>query len=427
VNAHGIGHDGVEIAEVFRELLDLYLHLCGRGAGMLLRVGYHQGHHVAVAIDLVFAQHPAAGHHDGRALVHLALGHHVGAARGLDVHVGYDLDNAWHPFGCGAVNLEDPGMVRDPGLHEGCVKGSRRHLEFLVVAIVGQAADFGQRRRADHGLAIKFPIFGRLEGKVFHCLFAAHDFGGGHHGVDDLLVARAAADVEVLLKPVTHLFARGAAVFEEQGIGGHDKSRGAKTALHRSEMHKGRLQGMEVGRCADALDGQYLAVLLDVANLGDTGAHELAVQYHRARATDPTVATDLGACQPHAAQHIRQRIRFRIADKDAIRAIDVQPHLVQFHVSPPWTRFFVEPSPKQKAASLRGNEMPPTPRQTEQKKCQSSKRQCELQTGRVISFPNTGGVTVSHHTQCSTPMGIQHADRPGESEMYEISGPAGRL
>ena len=103
------------------------------------------------------------------------------------------------------------------GQHDGQVGDALRHLQGDVIAVVGQAGDFGQSGRA---AGWRGPVDLRLAlevvGDVGHGLLAAHDLGGGHDRVHQGLVARAAADVVVVLEPVAHLFAAWGGVLGQQ-------------------------------------------------------------------------------------------------------------------------------------------------------------------------------------------------------------------
>src|SRR6185295_15833498 len=88
---------------------------------------------------------------------------------------------------------------------------------------------------------------------------------GGLNGVDDVLVAGAAA--EVALDTLADLALRWPGVLVQQVDGRHDDARRAVTALKAMFLPKALLQGMQLTVLRQALDGHDLgAVSLDREN-----------------------------------------------------------------------------------------------------------------------------------------------------------------
>ncbi len=125
--------------------------------------------------------------------------------------MGDDLVDARHLLGFGEVNpLDNP--VGDFGLDQcqaGCIG---RHLQGNIRAVIPGPGHLGQGRRP--GIAGPDDlVVSRLEEEVFFLHFTPHDLGGIHDGVDQGLIAGAAADVPVDLEPAPDLLPAGVGVF----------------------------------------------------------------------------------------------------------------------------------------------------------------------------------------------------------------------
>src|SRR5712692_4028675 len=113
---------------------------------------------------------------------------------------------------------------------------------------------------------------------------------GGLYGVDDVLIARAAAQVAV--ESVPDLFLGGLWIALEQLPGGHDHARRAETALQGMLVPESLLDGMQMAIGGEALDGQHLAAVgLD----GEHGAglYSVAVERHGAGPANGSLAPDV--------------------------------------------------------------------------------------------------------------------------------------
>ena len=326
VDALGIRHGGFEEVHVGRQLFDVHLYLGGSRAGMLLGVGDREGDHVAVAVDDVVCQNLAGRHSDGAALVEVGFGHDVAAA-GVEQVLGEDdLRHAGHLLGFGNVYLEDLGVMGELRLDHGDMEGVGRHLELLIVAVIGETADLGERGGTHERLAVVLAVLGHLDLDVGYRALAAHNSGSVHDGVDDLLVAGAAADVLVLSEPVADFLACGVVVLDQQSIGGDHEARRAETALDGAVVHKGDLDRVQMVRGTDTLHRDNFAVLFDASDLSCAGADQLAVEQHRAGTADTDAAANLNAGAAESSEHVRQRFGERIAHKHSVDAVNVQPH-----------------------------------------------------------------------------------------------------
>jgi len=104
-------------------------------------------------------------------------------------------------------------VVRDLRLHHHDVQRVLGHLQLDVVAVVADARHLRERRRPHERLAVILLVLGHLHLDVLDRALPAQHLRRVHDRVDDLPVARAAADVAVLLKPIPHVFAAGALIF----------------------------------------------------------------------------------------------------------------------------------------------------------------------------------------------------------------------
>src|SRR6476469_2161811 len=116
----------------------------------------------------------------------------------------------------------------------------------------------------------------------------------GEHGIDDVVVARAAA--EVALEPVADFLLTGVRVLLEQVRGAHDHAGSAVAALKPVLLVERPLHGVQLAVPRKPLDRR---------DLGAIGLHRehgarldgLAVDVHRAGAARRGVTTDVGAGQ----------------------------------------------------------------------------------------------------------------------------------
>ena len=266
---------------------------------MGLGVGGNDGDGVTELEDLLVAQDrtiPAVTlvverQHDEAVDAVLAAGSH-------DILGGDDLLNAGHLLSRGGVNALDQ-RVADLGLHQRQTQGALGHLQGVVRAEVPGAGDLLGGGGTDV-LGANDGVAGGLENQVFLGDLAPDDPGSVHHGVHERLIAGAAAQVAVLLEPVANLFTGGRGVVIKQYLGGHDEAGGAEAALSAAVGHPGHLQGMQVGQGADAFDGRDLCAVLDLAQLGQAGAGDLAVYDDVTGAAVALAAADLTAGEQQA-------------------------------------------------------------------------------------------------------------------------------
>ena len=106
----------------------------------------------------------------------------------------------------------------------------------------------------------------------------------------------------------------------------------AEAALGSAVGDPGLLQGMQVLRSADALDGGDLAELVHPFHLLGAGAHHLTVHDDRAGPADAGAAAHFDAGEAHAAENLRQGVLLRVADDEPFDPVDLQAHSCEFHV-----------------------------------------------------------------------------------------------
>ncbi len=321
VDLDGVVGHGVECVHVGRQLLELDLDLGDRRQGLLRGVGADDGQSVAVLEHFRVAEDrpfPAVGEH----VVGVA-DEAVDAVLALDVPVRDDLEDARHLLGLGDVDGEHVG-VRHVRVDDGAEQGARRHLELVVGAVVDCAGDLGEGRRSREARVPDVAVGRNLVLELFSGHLAAQHLGGVDDGVDERLVAGAAAHVGVLLPPVADLFAGRVGVLVEKRLRRDDEPGRAVAALGAAVEDPGELQGVEpVGR-ADALDGRDLRFRRHALHGRRARAHDLAVQDHRTRAALALAAGHLGAGQAGLmADHVGQLLR-RIAHDGGRYAVDAE-------------------------------------------------------------------------------------------------------
>ena len=170
------------------------------------------------------------------------------------------------------------------------------HLERVVGAEVPGAGDLLGRGGTDV-LGALDAVAGGLEDQVFLAHLTAQHGGGVHDGVDQRLVAGAAAEIALLVEPVADLLTGGAGIVLEQDLRADDEARRAEAALRAAVGHPGDLQGMHVAQGADTLDGGDLGAVGNSAHLVDAGLGDLAVHDDVAGAAVAFAAADLAAGQ----------------------------------------------------------------------------------------------------------------------------------
>ncbi len=125
----------------------------------------------------------------------------------------------------------------------------------------------------------------------------------------------------------------GIGVAHEQPLGGHDEARRAEPALHARIGDEGLLQGMEVLRGTNPLDGFHARVCPYMLHLFDAGPRHLPVQQKRAGAALPRAAADFRPGESEAADDVGKGILFRIAEDVPVDAVDIQGDTLNGHVS----------------------------------------------------------------------------------------------
>ena len=136
--------------------------------------------------------------------------------------------------------------------------------------------------------------------------------GGQPHRVEDLLVARAAA--QVAGQRLADLGVGRIRVARQQVVAGHDQPRRAEAALHRARLDEGLLDGVQLLALGQPLDGDDLAAL-GLPGEHEARAHELAVEVDRARAALALLAGVLGARE---VEVVAQRHEQALALPDAV-------------------------------------------------------------------------------------------------------------
>ena len=186
----------------------------------------------------------------------------------------------------------------------------------------------GRGSRADRGdpVALEDDVAGRVlvTRGVHRDEVGALDDGGAHepapvhaarvghpvrrqpHGVQDLLVPRAAA--EVAGQRLADLGVGGVRLPGQQVVGLHQQPGGAEAALHRPRLDERLLEGVQVVALREALDRADLAAL-GLAGGDQAGADRHAVEVDGARTALALLAGVLGPGQAHPlAQDVEQAL-----------------------------------------------------------------------------------------------------------------------
>src|SRR5256885_9610722 len=153
---------------------------------------------------------------------------------------------------------------------------------------------------------------------------AAHAGRGQLHGLVDLDVARAAA--EVARQRLLDVVPAGAGVPREQGLGSEQERRGAIAALRRAELGEGVLQGVQLAAAGHSFDRAHAPSRTGEAE-HQTREYGGVVDEHGARAALTQLAAVLGAREAQVlAQHLEQRLVRREGHLDGI-AVHVERDL----------------------------------------------------------------------------------------------------
>ena len=190
-------------------------------------------------------------------------------------------------------------------------------------AVISKTGNLRQCGRTYHRLAVELAVRRILELDILDRALAADHFRRRHDCVYNLLVTGTATYITGLLEPVANFFTGRVRILLQQCVSGYDKSGNAESALYGSQMHPGVLKRMRIQHSTDAFNRCNGAVLLYILDFSGAGTDYFSIQDNGARSAYAGAASYFCAGQAQAAQYGRQRILFRIADKHAIRSIDV--------------------------------------------------------------------------------------------------------
>jgi len=127
-----------------------------------------------------------------------------------------------------------------------------------------------------------------------------------HNGLNDLLIARAPAQVPGDGFSDFSLTCPWIAI--QEALGREDHAGSAIPALDRSFFHKGCLEGMEPLRGLDPFDGRHLFPIR-LNSEHEAGVDRLSVQEHGAGAAISNKTSGLGTCEVKLfADHLKKRL-----------------------------------------------------------------------------------------------------------------------
>jgi hypothetical protein len=237
------------------------------------------------------------------------------------VRLGVDGEDAVHRLGRRRVDGDDPRMRQRAAQDLAVDHPGQAH----VVRVWRLAGDLLQRVGALQRLADDL-VLGRAV--VVHLDLP----GGGHDRVDDLRVARAAA--EVAADRLADLVLGRARVVGQQRLCGHDHARRAVAALRCEVLGERRLDRVQRAVGRQALDGGDL-VAGGLDGEDQARVDHRAVEVHGARRALALVARSLGPRQPElVAQHVDQRA-VGLDQQVVADAVDVDPQCNLVHRDPP--------------------------------------------------------------------------------------------
>jgi len=150
------------------------------------------------------------------------------------------------------------------------------------------------------------------------------------------------------LHPLPNLFAGGAGVLVEQPLGGDDESGRAEAALDGPVGDEGPLEGVELRRRPDSLDGEDLRALLDVPPGNDAGTGHLAVQDDVTDTALAHAAAELGTGQLELVSDDLDQFLLRVRHDPVGDPVDPDRlHVILLHASlPPRSWFPAAPGSK---------------------------------------------------------------------------------
>ena len=202
-----------------------------------------------------------------------------------NVCCGEHAHHARQGFGLLGVDGVDDGA----GIGRADGGGIDHAVQIDVVGVLAVAQDLFPHVQPVDGLAQR-PV--GIQGRDFAL---ALELCGQTHGLDDLHIAGAAADV--VLDGGGALFLGGIVVDIQKRLGAHDHARDAEAALHRARRAEG--VGIELlFKVGKPLHGEDV-LAFQLVGLLDAGAHGLALQQHRTCAAGALATAVLHGGQAH--------------------------------------------------------------------------------------------------------------------------------
>ena len=260
-------------------------------------------------------QQRVRAHLHGRAVLGLdqPAADQVAQPVGLDVLAGEHGQHAGHGLGRGLVDAADPRM----GVRAAHEVGVGLAVLVDVVGVAALAGDEALVLLADDRGADAL-LSHRSAPHSAACRDALHVRSGGQDRLDDVVVARAAADVA--LEPLAHLVLARVGVLLQQVGGAHQHAGRAEAALQAVMLAERLLQRVQLAALGQALDRRHLGAV-GLGREHGAGLDRIAVDMDHAGAALAGVAADMGAGEAEiAAQEIdQQRARLDLAARPACR------------------------------------------------------------------------------------------------------------
>src|ERR1700744_2878532 len=166
---------------------------------------------------------------------------------------------------------------------------------------------------------------GHFEKTLLWRIGLAQPVGGELDGLDDLAIARAAADIAG--NRLDDIFARRLVVMTEQRMRGQDHARRAVAALQTMRLAEGVLHDAELSRSRRQPFDRRDLVPVGLNREHQAGARRLAIEQHRAGAAHAMLTAGMTS---HQQEILAERVEHRLArlDIDLARlSVDVELHL----------------------------------------------------------------------------------------------------
>ena len=286
------------------QLLDIELDRLSRIARLRIGLGHYGSNRIPHMTDFALCQHrmPRLLHHFAKTVRHLpATGQ---TAHTLEILASKNPQDPRHGLGCAGIHLVQPPVrhIRAQEIHIGLPA----QIDVIgVIAVSGQKPDILAPLGAGANASVFRHIILLPDRTGFAPMITRSAFtvpqilrgsaAGGQNRFDDVVIARAAA--EIALKIIAYLGLGGRRVLGQQRRCRHHHARRAESALQPVMILKRLLNRMQRAiRLGHALDGLDFGPL-SLGGEHGAGLHRLAIHMHHTGPTLAGVTAHMRACQ----------------------------------------------------------------------------------------------------------------------------------